>query len=141
MRKKGLTILEVLVSAVIFSLLLLGLVNIFISVKRHLLHTQSMVAGGELGKVFLDPLNMNVNQSKWSDLIHDYTTVTATGLQLSTEPAGRVGPVQRVPPSDLSGFPYTPTYHVTRPSMVEVIDPNTAMRKMRVVITWRERTS
>jgi len=63
--KRALSLLEIIVSLVILSLTLAGLVNLFISAKRHILHAQSRMAGGEIGKLFLDPLQMQVRQDTW----------------------------------------------------------------------------
>lgn len=58
--------MEILVSLVILALVFLGLLNLFISGRRYLQHSQSRMAGSELGKVFLDPLQMEVRQDTWS---------------------------------------------------------------------------
>jgi|SRR3989338_7255415 len=66
MRKKGLSLLEILISTLILALLMLGLGNIFVAGKRLILHSRSRMTGGELGKYFLDDFQMLVRQDTWS---------------------------------------------------------------------------
>lgn len=64
---KGLTLLEIIVSAVIFALIMAGLTNIFISSKRYILFSRSRMTGGELGKNFLNQLHTEVRQDTWDN--------------------------------------------------------------------------
>ena len=57
--------MEVLVSAIIFSLILVGLSNIFVAGKRYIAHSRARMSGGELGKAFMDPLTNQVRQDLW----------------------------------------------------------------------------
>jgi hypothetical protein len=65
MYKKALTLLEIIVSIIILSVTMIGLANIFISGKRHILHVRARMGGGELGKFFLDPLQAEVREDTW----------------------------------------------------------------------------
>lgn len=67
MNKKGITMMEIVVAAVIFALVLVTLANLFIGGKKYIVHSRSRMAGGELGKFFLDPLQQQVRQDQWSD--------------------------------------------------------------------------
>jgi Tfp pilus assembly protein PilV len=67
MDKKGLSLIEILVSCVILALVLTGLVNIFIAGKRYILHSRSRMTASELGRYFLDPLQMQVRQDQWGN--------------------------------------------------------------------------
>src|SRR3989338_3325526 len=62
---KGFTLLEVLVSAIILALVLVGMVNVFIVGKRMIVHSRSRMSGGELGKLFLAPLQGGVRADTW----------------------------------------------------------------------------
>lgn len=64
--KKALTLLEILVSLIILALLLTGLANIFLAGKRYTQRSRVRMAGGEIGKYFLDPLQNHVNQATWT---------------------------------------------------------------------------
>lgn len=65
---KGFTLLEVLVSIIILSLVLIGIINVFVSGKRWILHSRERMAGGELGKLFLAPLQTGVRADTWGDV-------------------------------------------------------------------------
>lgn len=66
MREKGFTLLEILVSAMIMALVMVGLANIFLMSKRHLQYSRSKIQTAELGKLFLEPLQMDVRQDEWA---------------------------------------------------------------------------
>ncbi len=65
MHKKGLTLLEIIISIIILSVTMIGLASIFISGKRYILHARARMGGGELGKYFLDPLQADVREDTW----------------------------------------------------------------------------
>ncbi|OQB10988.1 MAG: hypothetical protein BWY16_00708 [Candidatus Omnitrophica bacterium ADurb.Bin205] len=66
MNKKALTLLEIIVSLIILALLLTGLANIFLAGRRYTQRSRVRMAGGEIGKLFLDPLQNHVNQATWA---------------------------------------------------------------------------
>lgn len=59
-KRKGFNLIEVIVATVILSVTTAGLLNLFVSSKRWLMHNQASIAGGEIGKYFLDPLQLAV---------------------------------------------------------------------------------
>ena len=63
----GLTLVEILVSMVIFALIMAGLANLFTATKRITLHIRYQMTAAELGRRFLDRLQMHVRQDWWSD--------------------------------------------------------------------------
>lgn len=115
MHKKGLTLIEILVSAIILALVLTGLVNIFVAGKRYILHTRSRMTAAELGRFFLDPLQMQVNQAEWSGAGNCLSAGTCPD-QVWTSPDGAV---------------WTATYQWS-------IVPGTTLRKVIANITWSE---
>ena len=66
MSKKGLTMIEIMVSVIILALVVAGMANLFISGKRWVLISQTRMTTGELGRFFLDPLQMLVRQDTWA---------------------------------------------------------------------------
>lgn len=58
--------MEILVSLIILSLVIVGLVGVFVSGKRYIHKSRTRISGGELGKYFLDPFQNYVNQSTWN---------------------------------------------------------------------------
>lgn len=119
MPKKGFTLLEIIVSLVILSLTVAGLANIFVSGKKWLLHARSRMTAGELGKYFLDPLQMQVRQDTWS------STCLGTGTPANC-PDQTIGQAQGLDRN------YTASYTANPNS------PITNLSKVKVNITWTE---
>lgn len=113
MPKKGLTLIEIIVSLVIMSITMAGLVNIFISARRHILHARTRMTGGELGKYFLDPLQMEVRQDTWDN----------NNLSVRPPYNGTNQTIERIN--------YRPIYNITNVT-------NTTLRKVVVDIVWNE---
>jgi hypothetical protein len=55
----------------IFALIMGGLANLFVATKRHILHAHSRMVASELGRYFLDRLQLHVRQDTWNDLPTD----------------------------------------------------------------------
>jgi len=65
MKKRGLTLLEVLISALILALVATGIINVFVSGKRHIAHTRFRIQAAQLLKYQLNQLHMQVRQDQW----------------------------------------------------------------------------
>lgn len=65
--KKALSLVEILVSTLIFALIMGGLANLFVATKQHILYAHSRIAAAELGRYFLDRLQMDVRQDTWAN--------------------------------------------------------------------------
>ena len=63
--KKGVTLIEILVSTIILSIVMLGLGNIFVIARRYSQHTRSKIQGAELGRYFLEPFQAQVREDQW----------------------------------------------------------------------------
>jgi len=122
MLKKGLTLVEIIISMLILSLVMLGLANLFTGVKRHILHTRSRTIGGELGKHFLDPLQMHVRQAESSAGAQDGWDQPNNALRIGD----RTDDDQ-----DIGGITYTPTYEIN-----DFLDGK--LRKVVLHVKWRE---
>ena len=119
MHKKGLTLLEILVAMLILALVMTGMVNLFITGKKWILHARSRMTGGALGKSFLDPLQMQVRQDQWGN----NCLSTGTEANCPDQTAGEAQGLDR---------DYTAHYTVT-PSF-----PITNLNKVKVAISWTE---
>lgn len=118
MHKKGFGLIEVIVSTVLIVMTLTGLVHLFLAGKRLLWYSHGRMAGGELGKVFLDPLQMDVRQDQWSSTC------------LGSNPTNTIA----CPSSQsVSNITYTPTYTITN-----VLAGNDNLRRVKVDISWSE---
>lgn len=115
MIKKGVTILEVIIALVILVLVIGGLVNIFISSQRWLIHARARMQGGELGKRYLDPLQMEVSQAEW-DAARD------SGAAVSCLTGDGTTNCNTATWSDVSGITYTPVRRSQLPLLVTGYD-------------------
>ena len=104
--KRAFTLFEILVSVIILALVITGLANVFVAGKKYIKHSRLRISGGELGKKFLDPLQIYVRQDTWS-----------------TNPLGTNN--ISLPAED--GF--TPTY-------VTSTLPGANIKKVKVTVTW-----
>lgn len=133
MHKKGLTLIEIIVATLLIVLTLTGLVHLFVAGKRLILHNNTRLAVGELGKVFLDPLQMEVRQGEnpagalngWDQINNllyipgalDSTTWTG-GLQ------------------NLNGIAFTPVYTLAR--VKDTGGNDTGLRRVTLTVQWQE---
>jgi len=116
MNKKGLSLLEILISVLILALVMTGLANVFVAGKRHILHSRSRMTVSELGKYFLDPLQMQVRQNDWT------TTTNCLGT-------GNCPPQTWT--ESTTNIVYTANTNWT-------IVPGTTLRKITTTINWSE---
>ncbi len=135
---------------------MLGLTNLFVSGKRYILHSRARMTGGEIGRLFLDPLNMAVHQGEipvavggpspnaWGLANNPLTpgtyccdthaAFTAGGV---TVPACNTLLPSGCPSADerrlgLSN-PYNATYEIRR-----LVAPNDRIIKVKLYVTWTE---
>lgn len=57
--------MEIIISSILLTFIVAGLMGILISTKRRILMSQSRIAGLELGRVFIDPLQEFVRGNDW----------------------------------------------------------------------------
>jgi prepilin-type N-terminal cleavage/methylation domain-containing protein len=117
MNKKGFTLMEILVAALIMVLVMTGLTSVFVAGRRHILHTRSRIQAAELGRLFLTPLQMDVRQDQWGSSNCLRTGTGCPGAQT------------------IDSITYTPTYTRTLDS------PITNLNKVKVTINWTEPSS
>ena len=67
MNKKAFTLIEVIISAILISLIMVAATNLFITAKRYVIHNRARMTGGEFGKFFLDPLQQQVVANQWGE--------------------------------------------------------------------------
>lgn len=116
MPKKGFGFIEVIISLVLITLTITGLAHLFLAGKRLLFLSHTRMGGGELGKVFLDPLQMDVRQDQWGSNC------------LSSNPTS--GCTQN---ASVSNINYNAAYTITN-----VLAGNDNLRRIKVDISWNE---
>jgi len=126
--KRSTTLFEVIISTVIFALVMGGLASVFVSGKRQVLHSMERMTSSEMGKVFLDPLQLAVRQDNW-DTVNNALTVGTTYCDASgvnQNPACPSLALHR----NVNGINYTARYDVATFS--------TNLRRVKVTINWTE---
>lgn len=73
MKKKALSLLEVIIATIILTLTFAGLAGVFVSGKNYLVHSRARLSTGEFGKFFLDPVNLDVKHNDWNPATLDFT--------------------------------------------------------------------
>ena len=111
----GLTLVEILVSMVIFALIMAGLANLFTATKRLTLHSRYRITAGELGRYFLDPLQMGVRQDEWGSNCVSTNGINTGGCDITKQ--------------TIDNTTYTPEYEK---SLVAGI------RKVKLTVSWPE---
>ena len=121
-KKRGLSLVEILVATVIFSLIMLGMIGVFVAAKRQILHARERMVSAEISKFFIDPFQMDVRQDTWN----------SNDLNLSEAP--RALPTQRINSLDFVG-----TYTVADGTSDSALT-GTDLRRVTTTITWTEMT-
>lgn len=118
----GFTLMEILISVLILALVTTGLVYVFFAGRKHLLHTRSEIQAAELGRLFLAPFQMQVDQSQWD----------IPGGNCLSNPA-------RCSTTDMQTF-YNPRIDY-RASYSTNLVGTPSLETMRVTVTWNEPSS
>ena len=122
MKKKGLTLLEVLIATILFSLVISGLANIFVAAKRLLLHAHSRVIAAELAKYQIERMHAQVREDQWStNCLGSNTNCTPANGFLTTY-------------TDSSQTTYLFTWDATN-------QPAIGVRRVNLTIQWYERSA
>ncbi len=149
MQKKGFTLLEIIIAALILALVTTGLAYVFLAGKRHILHIRSKIQAAELGRLFLDYLPMHVRQDIWNNSLVDHPpppvdtdnliglngNYRSTNIDLAKFPEhpeySTYTVLSLLEEPNLDGMSYYPTYSITSVS-------GTTLRRVKVNINWSE---
>jgi prepilin-type N-terminal cleavage/methylation domain-containing protein len=143
-KKRGFTILEVLVAAIILALVVFGLANVFVAAKRLIAHSSSRMAGGEIGRLFVDPLQLYVRQDTWSDVANPLgnpaVNALANGTYYCDTDSGGTAPAGHLqllgcpsyPQRTIGGITYKAKYDINR------MYPIAYLNRVKINITWTE---
>lgn len=139
MKRKGLSLLEILISTILLALVIAALANIFIATKRLVMHTRSRAAAAELSRIYMDSLQMQISQQNWG-------TTTASGNCLRMF-AGRDTAVWT---DNTTNTVYTPDYDANQDSNIDIDDmdmnpnppnpPTDIICRVALRLHWDERT-
>lgn len=118
LNKAGFTLVEIIVASVIFALTIAGLLSVFVAGSRHIIHTRERITSAELGKLFIDPLQMDVRQDTWD----------SNALGILAIPAVS---------ETINNTPFTATY-AAADSSTDTALTGTDLRRVTTTITWDE---
>ena len=108
--------LEIIVSMMILSLALVGLINVFVMSNSFLAHSRAKVSASLLGTVFLEPLHSDVRYSDWNN--SSSNNLYPRSFSMS--------------PTAVNNIDITPNYTVAD-------DPlGSTIRRVRLNLTWNE---
>ncbi len=113
MNKRALSLLEIIISTVILSLVITGLVNVFVAGKQYIQHSRLRMGGGEIGKLFLDPLQAYIRQDTWN------------GSCFGNDKA-----IANCPNVPTVSSPYTAAY------VINDLGADADIKKVKVTVTW-----
>ena len=129
--KRSTTLFEIIIATLIFSLVMAGMVSVFVAGKRHVIHSRDRMTSGEMGKLFLDPLQLYVRQNDWEAVSNalrvagsNYTTYCDSVAGHTQNPAC---PSER----SVNNIVYTAEYNVS-------FVPGTDLRRVTAKVGWIE---
>jgi hypothetical protein len=120
MNTKGVSLLENLIAVIILILILFGLIGIYVAGRKHIGHSRSLVAAAELGRYYLDPLQIQVRSDQWAG----NCLGTRNGTLCQADPL--------LLPQNINGILYTPVY------VVSDAPGSTTTRRVKLTVTWTE---
>ena len=127
----GFTLMEILVSTLLIALTLLGLSNLFVAGKTHIQYSRTKMTGGELGKVFLDPLQMDVTQGERS--LAAQNGWGQINNCLSSNPTTNC-PTQQ----SMDNVTYTSAYIIDNVVVGNCVATNSCLRRVQLTVIWPE---
>lgn len=134
---KGFSLVEILVATVIFCLVMLGLVSVFVAAKAQIVNSRERMISAEIGKLFVDPLQMDVRQDTWA------AGAAGNALTLGTTYCDSVGghtQNKNCPPvaeRELNNSYFSATYVIADGSTVPALT-GTDLRQVVTTVTWTE---
>jgi len=137
MKNSGFTLLEILVSALIIAIVMLGLANVFFAGKRYVIHARSRITATELGKTFLDPLATQVrqsaNNSTSSDGWNEANNSLSIGVRYCDSNASHTQQDNCLPLAErtFDNMNYSAEYNISQVG-------TTDLRKVRLTVNWSE---
>lgn len=138
--------MEIMVAAVLFSLVIVGMLSVFIAGNKLVIHARERMVSSELSKLFVDPMQAHVRQDIWdlttnSLYIPALPTTTFTsycdsvvGHELNQNPICPSATERKVNNRDFSA-----QYDVGR--VLDSLGADTGIRRVTATITWNEPSS
>jgi type II secretory pathway pseudopilin PulG len=138
--RRALTLVEIIVAVIIMAFVMLALSNLFLSGKRYIAHHRARMTGGEIGRLFLDPLQMAVRQGESASGAQDGWNQANNALTGGIIYCDGVGGHTQIPgcPTQtdrtLGTIVYNATYTITNNS------PINNLKRVKLDVSWTEPT-
>ena len=130
LKRTGFTLIEIVVATVIFCLIVMGMASLFIAGKRHVLHSRDRMSGSEMGKVFVDHLQMDVRQDSWDSPTNPNALKVASTYCDSVGGNPQNSACPPVGNRKINNIDYTVQYDV------DAVSPD--LRRVKALIAWTE---
>ena len=139
--KNGFTLVEVIVATVILSLIILGMLSVFLAGNKHIIHTRERMTSAELGKLFIDPLAVDVNWNTWA--MGAAGNALAEGTSYCDSVVGHTQNKNCPPAAQriLNNRGFTATYITSRNPDSTAGDNSDNLRRVTTTINWTEPSS
>ncbi len=125
----------------VFALIMTGLSNLFVATKQLGLHARSRIVASELGRYFLDRLQMQVREDTWGEPPNNPSPnnlLTIGKYKSTNNPFPTTYPdaeYTTVDASEDAGFEEITLDGITYYPVYEVSDKD-GVRKVKIIITW-----
>jgi len=129
--KAGFSLIEIIMAAVVFALVIVGLLSVFVAGTRHIIHARERLTSVELGKLFIDPLQLDVRQDTW------WLGQASNALTLGTTYCDSVGGHTQNKNCPTAAQRKVNNRDFAAQYVTEVV-PGTDLRLVTTTITWNE---
>lgn len=133
MRKEsGFTLLEIIIATIILSLTILGLLGVFVAGNNWVLHLRERSTSAELGKLFVDPLQMDVRQDTWTlgSADNSLTIGTTYCNDVAGDPQNKDCPA--LDRRRINNKPFDVEYNIDSPAVLG------GLRRVKTTVRWTE---
>lgn len=135
--KSGFSLVEIIVASVIFALVVVGLMSVFVAGSKHIIHARERMTSAEVGKLFIDPLQTDVNQSTWT--LGQASNALTIGTTYCDSDAGHTQNKNCPPAAQrvVNNREFSATYAIAD-ATTDTALANTDLRRVTTTITWNE---
>lgn len=144
--------MEVVVATALFSLVVVGMLSVFVTGNKQVIHSRERLVSSQLGKLFIDPMQAYVRQDTWDvDLASNVLYIPASPVNSYTfycdSDAGHTpqGPAAFCPSATarkVNNREFSAQYDVSRVCIGDCSTGiDTGMRRVTTTISWSEPAS
>lgn len=139
MGKNGFTLMEIMVAAVLFSLVIVGLLSVFITGNKQVIHARERMVSSELSKLFVDPMQAHVRQDTWDLAGNALLPVTTYCDSVGGHTQNPICFSMPASERKINNRDFSAQYNVSR--VLDSLGADTGMRRVTTTITWTEPSS